>query len=600
MSHLRDLQGWLQSSKLTGMVIPSTDEFISEFAPPANRRLRWATGFRGSTGMAVVLRDSAALFLDGRYFVQGKADTAGTAISVESAALPSRRDWLRGSLPSGGQLGFDSRLHPTPDLAQWRILAAELGFELKLLADNPIDALWSQARPPEHKPPIVDYPVRYAGDAYQVKCAALLEHIEAASLQGFLIADPEDVSWLLNARAADESLKSEVGDWHIVPTCTSRVLILRDGRINWFADKERLSPDLLERGSEVVIAPPDTLAAALRNAARQGAIGVDPRRTPAALTAIIEEVGKVVFDDTVARRRWRKHPVEVQGARRAHIVDAVAVVRFMAWLKLTVPKRIVSEFEAAQKLEAFRAEHPDYKGASMPLMSASGPSGAQPHYVPRPEGSRNLNDHPIYWMNSGGQYLGGTTDNTLTLALRAPEAKHVRAHTSVLQSYIALAKACVPVGTYGVQLDAIARQPLWREGMDFAHGAGHGVGNYLNIHEGPSIGRELGPTTTVPIEPGMVVTNEPGYYVAGDFGLRIESHMVAVASRHPNFIEFETISRLPIDPRLVDFERLSPAERHWLADYHRTVLKDLAPLLDTGSAAWLRALVQTVVNMAGA
>ena len=233
----------------------------------------------------------------------------------------------------------------------------------------------------------------------------------------------------------------------------------------------------------------------------------------------------------------------------------------------------------------------------MPFMSASGPSGACPHYVPHSGSSRALNDHPIYWMDSGGQYYGGTTDNTITLAVGTPEARHVLAHTLVLQGFIALASACFPVNTYALHLDTIARQPLWREGMSFAHATGHGVGSYLNIHEGPYIGREPGPLTTVPVEPGMIVTNEPGYYAPGDFGVRLESHMVVIESRHAGFLELETLSRLPIDPQLVDFERLSRSERAWLATYHCTVLQDVEPLLDALSVEWLRSVVQAFVRM---
>jgi Xaa-Pro aminopeptidase len=228
----------------------------------------------------------------------------------------------------------------------------------------------------------------------------------------------------------------------------------------------------------------------------------------------------------------------------------------------------------------------------MPMMSASGPSAAEPHYVPRRGACRTLNDHPIYMLDSGGQYLGGSTDNTIAVALGPPEPKHVLAHTLVLKGYIALAMARFPAGTLAVHLDCMARQPLWREGMDYAHGTGHGVGNYLNIHEGPVIRREVVPVSTVALEAGMIVTNEPGYYAAGDFGLRIESHMAVIASAHPGFLEFETISRLPIDPRLVDFERLEPAERHWLAEYHRRVLDDVGPLLDGASLGWLQRIVR--------
>lgn len=593
MNHHLEIQTWLRSSELSGIVVPSTDEFLSEFAPPANRRLRWATQFRGSTGVAIILRDAATLFLDGRYLLQGNADTKGTEIAIESATVESRRAFLARSLGPHSRIGLDPWLHSMSDITQWRSLAAEVGVNLELLTTNPIDQLWADSRPPEHKPDIVDYPACYAGKTYEVKCAELVEHVKGTGLRALLVADPEDVSWLLNVRASDASLKIDVGDWHVVPSCTSRALVHAEGYVTWFVDETRLTADVSTRPKGIVtVAPCDTIVAALRKVARAGLVGADLRRTPEALGTIIETEGAVVADDTVARRRWRKHDVEVQSARKAHIIDAIAVVRFMAWLALAVPERTVTEFEAAQKLESLRCQHHDYKGPSMPLMSASGPSGAQPHYVPRRESSRSLNDHPIFWMDSGGQYPGGTTDNTITMALSDPEPKHVLAHTLVLQGFIALATARVPVGVHTLRLDTIARQALWREGLDYGHNTGHGVGNHLNIHEGPMIGKEPGPTSSIPLELGMIVTNEPGYYAAGDFGLRIESHMVVVASRYPHFLEFETISRLPIDPRLVDFGRLLPSEQRWLADYHRNVLEDLDKLLDATSAAWLRAVVQ--------
>jgi len=592
MSPLRELQNWLHGSALSGIIIPSTDEFLSEFAPPDTRRLRWVTGFRGSTGVAIVLRDSAVLFLDARYLLQGPIDTASEAIAVEPASPDARHLWLRQALSSNTSIGIDPRLHSMPDLAQWRELAAALPFDLRLLDENPIDQLWKEQRPPRYAPPIVDYPEHYAGQSYRVKYTALFKHLEDSGLESLLIADPEDVSWLLNVRAAEETMKTSVGDWPVVPACRSRVLAERSGRLVWFMDRTQLDSEVLARADDTVtFAPPDELAGALSSAALKGPIGADPRSTSAALMALMESCRKVTHDDWLARQRWCKHAHELTGAKQAHVLDAVAVVRFMAWLVRTVSRRPISEFEAAEQLEHFRSATSSYKGASMPLMSASGESGAQPHYVPRREHSRRLNDHPIYWMDSGGHYPGGTTDNTLALALGQPEPRHVLVHTLILQAFIALATARVPVGACGMHLDTIARKKLWEGGIDCSHGIGHGVGNNLNIHEGPGLSHRVMAVTTVPIEAGMIITNEPGHYVAGDFGLRIESHMTVVASNVPGFLEFETISRLPIDARLVDFDRLSDAEIKWLAQYHRCVLQDLSPHLDEVDRAWLSAKV---------
>ncbi|MER9670851.1 aminopeptidase P family protein [Mesorhizobium sp. M0203] len=588
VDHVRDIQDWLAGSELAGLVIPSTDGFLSEFAPPAERRLRWATGFRGSTGEAVVLREAAALFLVGRYAQQGLADTRGAPLSIEPATLAARRAWLGEALPKNARIGLDPWLYSAADRAEWQSLADELGFFLEVLPESPVDRLWSKDMPSTFSPMAFDHPLSLAGASHAQKCATLAEHLRGQGLEALLVADPEDVSWLLNVRAADEALQTEVGDWHIVPACRSRALVERAGKVTWFVDRRQLAPALLSREVDgIAIMPPDKISEVLAATARRGPVGADLRRTPAALAAVIEANGSIRSDDTVAHNRWRKHAAEIEAARRAHIIDAAAVVRFMTWLAQTVPAQSVTEFEAAERLEALRRGYPQYKGPSMPLMSASGPSGAQPHYVPRREGCGRLNNHPIYWMDSGGQYPGATTDNTLTQVLGRPEPKHVLAHTLVLKGYVALATARFPAGIQGLRLDCIARQALWQEGMDYDHGTGHGVGAFLNIHEGPHIAPKAGVDSTTPIELGMLITNEPGYYAADDFGVRIKSHMVVVAASQAGFAGFDTISRLPIDPKLVDSSRLDAGERRWLADYHRTVLADVGPLLDPVSLEWL-------------
>lgn len=242
MSHLREIQQWLCHTELAGLVIPSADEFLSKFPPPSNRRLRWATGFLGSSGLAIVLRDAAALFLDGRYRLQGAADTAGSGIEVVPAAWACRRHWLKKSLPANSRIGIDPWCHSILDMEQWRTLADELGIELEMLADPPIDPLWIEDCPVPHQPRVVDYPLRYAGETHEAKCERLVEHIDAAGLHALLLADPEDVSWLFNVRAAAETLQTEVGEWPLVPSCTSRALVKRDGSVTWFVDRGRLDP----------------------------------------------------------------------------------------------------------------------------------------------------------------------------------------------------------------------------------------------------------------------------------------------------------------------------------------------------------------------
>ncbi|RWI98475.1 MAG: M24 family metallopeptidase [Mesorhizobium sp.] len=472
VNHVRYIQDWLAGSALAGLVILSTDGFLSEFARPAERRLRWATGFRGSTGEAVVLREAAALFLDGRYAQQGLADTRGAPLSIEPGTLAARRAWLGEALPKNARIGLDPWLHSAADRAEWPVTGGRTRIRPGGSSREPYRPAVEQG-----------YAVDLFANGYRssslacrrlpcTKMRDLAEHLRGQGLEALLVADPEDVSWLLNVRAADETLQTEVGDWHIVPACRSRALVEREGKVTWFVDRRQLAPALLAREKDgIAITPPDKIGKVLTATARRGPVGADLRRTPAALAAMIEANGSLRGDDTVALSRWRKHAAEIKAARRAHIIDAAAVVRFMAWLAQTVPAQSVTEFEAAEQLEALRREHPQYKGPSMPLMSASGPSGAQPHYVPRREGCRRLNDHPIYWMDSGGQYPGASTDNTLTQVLGRPEPKHMLAHTLVLKGYVALATARFPAGIQGLRLDCIARRALWQEGMDYDHRA---------------------------------------------------------------------------------------------------------------------------------
>lgn len=590
MNALSLLRCWLEGQAFDAVIIPSTDEFISEFAPPRYRRLRWATGFRGSTGAALVASQAAVLFIDPRYSLQAGKDMDGQFATASPDTI-ARTRWIKAHLPSGARLALDPRLHGVLDLASWREVASHAGVEL-IFTDTPIDSLWTDGRPAEPVQTVEDFPVEFAGETVAHKCSRLVAHVRERGAQALLVADPEDVSWVLNVRLGCASVP--VGDWHVVPSVRSRLLIERDGTVSWFvADRDRAT---LPDRSPVGILPLDALALRLRSLAEIGTLLADPRRTPASLVAARPEARGPIADTIVSQLRWCKHPREVEAARQAHRLDAAAVVRFMAWLDRTLPERRVTEFEAAAKLEALRAENDDYQGASMPLMSASGASGAQPHYVPRAQDCRVLNDHPIFWMDSGGHYRAGTTDNTITMATGTPESRHILAHTLVLQGFIALSTTRFPSSTMAFQLDPIARRPLWREGLDYGHNTGHGVGNRLNIHEGPLIGREPGPRSSIALKPGMIVSNEPGYYADDDFGIRIESHLHVYETDRPGYLGFETISRLPIDPRLVDHARLGPDERRWLADYHSLVLEDLIPLLDGVTASWLSALTACFGN----
>jgi len=607
VSNLSRLQNELRVLGCHGLLIPSTDEYLSEFAQPFTRRLGWATGFAGSTGLAIVLQDRAALSLDGRYTAQGKRDTAPLGIEIIDASESSRQRWLSTHLLPGQRLGIDTRLQSYQDIERTLTFAAQHGIEIVQLAQNPIDVLWGAERPPAPAVPVNDYPTHFAGAPATQKCSQLREWLTASGMDCHLLADPEDVAWLLNVRT-DESLRTNSEGWHIVPAPLSRVLVEATGKVFWFIERARLEPQLAARlrgggaaggaASDVEVIDPTRFESFLKERVAGKVVGANLLRTPHRFAAIAAAVGTLKNDPVVAQRRWIKHPNEVERAREGHHLDGRAVIRFLAWVQRTVGERTITELDAARKLTEFRTELSEYRGLSMPLMSASGASGAMAHYVPSEHSNRRLNDHPIYWMDSGGQYHGCSTDNTVCIAVGKPEPRHIRAHTLVVKGFIALTTACFPAGIYSTQLDSFARRYLWQEGLDYGHGTGHGVGNYMNIHEGPYIRKEPIHPMAAPLQAGMIVSNEPAYYQDGDFGIRVESHLAVVPSKHAGFLEFETLSRLPIDPRLIDASLLTPEEKRWLAEYHVQIRAGYQGCFDAPTAEWLQGIVTTYVEMA--
>lgn len=595
MSNLERLQEWLRNESIDALVVPSADEYLSEFCQPFARRLEWTTGFKGSTGEAIILQRSAALFLDGRYRLQGQHETAGTGIEVLERSRAARARWLLQHLRRGGRLGIDGRLHSYYEFQVLRDLGKQQAVEIRELELSPIDTLWRADRPPQSSSTVYDYPVNFSGLPADEKCRQLAGRLSSAGIDWCLLADPEDVAWLLNIRTRDSLIEGKDGR-HVVPIPLCRALVETSGRVLLFVDGSRLEPTLRERlEGMVTVLEPESFESVLAASSAGKIVAANLRRTPHRFGAIVDRQGTLKDDATVARWRWKKHPFEIECAKDGHFRDEQAVIRFLSWLQRTIRDRAITELDAARKLSELRAEIPGYLGPSMPLMSASGPSGAMAHYVPSEHSNRRLNDHPIYWVDSGGQYLGCSTDNTACISLGEPEQRHIRSHTLVVKGYIALACARFPVGTHSSQLDVLARQFLWNDGLDYSHGTGHGVGNFMNIHEGPYVQQDPSHPLVAPLEGGMIISNEPGHYVENDYGIRVESHLLTVPSKNAGFLEFETISRLPIDPRLIDRSLLTAAERRWLGEYHRRIATDYRGCFDEETSGWLDGVVAQYV-----
>ena len=580
------LRGELSRRRLDGTVVPHADEHQGEYVPACAERLAWATGFTGSAGTAVVLAERAALFVDGRYTLQAAAETEGRGIEVVALADRSIEDWLAETLSPSQRLGCDSRLLTGAGRKRLAAACARAGAELVAEASNAVDAVWA-GRPPPPIAPVVAHDIAFAGRSAAEKRAALADELAKAGTDAAVITLPDSLAWLLNLRG---------GDVAHTPLALGYAILDRDGGVDLFMDARKLTPGLAGHlGNAVQVRPPDALGAALR---ALGEAGKTVRADPATASAwVLDELaagGAALVEgrDPCVLPKATKNPVELAGMRAAHRRDGVALVRFLHWLAGHAASGELSELAAADRLEALRREGEHFRGLSFPTISGAGANGAIVHYRVRRDSDRRLEPGSLYLVDSGAQYLDGTTDVTRTLAIGTPDAEMRDRFTRVLKGHIAVATARFPVGTRGSQLDPLARLALWRAGIDYDHGTGHGVGSYLGVHEGPQRIAKLG--ADVALEPGMVVSNEPGYYKAGAYGIRIENLVVVSELGRPeggerDLLGFETLTRAPIDRALIEPALLEAGEIAWLDAYHANVGAALAPLLDAPAANWLAA-----------
>lgn len=597
MTNLAQLQARLAASHFDAVLVPSSDEYLSEYSPPHDRRLAWATGFTGSAGSAIVARRRVGLFVDGRYTEQALKQVDAKVVDVCPATDDAKLDWLRRALPAGATLAVDPRLHSEPELQRLIDDAVRAGFEVEIDRRNLIDELWRTGRPSPSSAAIFDYHVRFAGRSREEKIAEARSRMTDRKQDLLVLCDPEDVAWLLNVRTRD-SIEALPERRHVVPVPRSRVLVPREGAVLWFVDEARLERPLAAlMGDSIQLCAPEAFEDSLRQAATRRVVAANVRKTSHHHAQIVRRVGRLVHDTAVTYARWIKHPNEIAVAREGHLIDGAAVIRFLAWLMRTVKERPVTEMEADAKVTEFREQSEHYQGLAMNNHSASGPSAALPHYVATPASNRVINEHPIFWMDTGGQYAGCSTDNTVCFAIGTPEPRHVEAHTLVVKGWIAMARARFPDGIHSTQLDTFARQFLWRQGMDYGHGTGHGVGNFMNIHEGPYIRKEIDHPLVARMSAGMIVSNEPGFYAPGDFGVRVESHLLTVQSPHQGYLQFETISKLPVDPRLVDETLLDASETAWLAEYHQDLVTAYRKRLEPEVLGWLEEIANAFVRI---
>ncbi|HUE79801.1 MAG TPA: aminopeptidase P family protein [Sphingomicrobium sp.] len=585
---LAALREQLKADRLDGFVVPLTDEHMSEYVGSYAQRLAWLTGFQGSAGSAVVLPQEAAIFVDGRYTLQVRSQVSADQWSYQSVPETSIADWLKEHAPEGARIGYDPWLHSRDWVRQASEALSSRGAELVPVQRNPIDAVWDD-RPEASNARLIVHPDLYAGKSAAEKRTDIADWLATKKADAAVLSALDSIAWAFNVRGADVAR---------TPVALAYAIVNADGTADLFVAAEKVDAEVRQHlGNGVRLHERSEFEPAL--AALEGkTVAVDPERAVAAIFEALGNAGAKVLpvrDPTVLPKAI-KNAAEIAGHKSAQARDGAAIARFLKWVEDEAPKGALDELTASDRLEALRREAAELRDLSFDTISGAGPNGAIVHYRSSEATNRKFEPGSLYLVDSGGQYVDGTTDITRTVPIGEPTDEMRDRFTRVLKGHIAVATARFPKGTRGGQLDSFARRPLWDAGLDYAHGTGHGVGSFLGVHEGP---QRIAPMTSAqaggdePLKAGMILSNEPGYYKSGEYGIRIENLVlvvdIAVEGAEKNMLGFETLTFAPIDRRLVVKDMLSAAEREWLNAYHAEVLAKIGPRLEGVERAWLEA-----------
>ncbi|MEW5684175.1 MAG: aminopeptidase P family protein [Pseudomonadota bacterium] len=568
---------------LDGFLVPHEDEHQNEYLPAANDRLGWATGFTGSAGAAVILKDKAAVFVDGRYTLQVRDQVDGQLFEIRDLVDGGVPAYLEAATARGQKIGYDPRLHSPDALARLKEAAAKAGAELVPVNDNPLDRAWGQARPAQPTAPVVPHTGEFSGEDSAAKRARVGAAVADRGADAAVLTAPSSIAWLFNVRGGDV-IRS--------PLPLAQAILAKDGTARLFVDPVKVTPDLPAwLGNQVRLETPDDLPQALAEL-KGKAVLVDPAQSSAWYFDTLKAEGATIVrgDDPCALPRACKNAVEIEGSRQAHARDGAAITRFLHWLATEGQVNPPDEITAVSKLESFREATGALKDLSFDTIAGAASNGAIVHYRPTERLNKRAEQGSLLLVDSGAQYLDGTTDITRTVAIGEPSQEMRERFTLVLKGNLALAGVRFPAGTTGSALDALARAALWAHGLDYDHGTGHGVGSYLGVHEGPQ--RISKAPNNVALRPGMILSNEPGYYKEGAYGIRIENlQVVTEAAPIPGgerpMHGFETLTLAPIDRRLIVAGMLTADERAQLDAYHARVREVVAPLLDGEARNWL-------------
>ena len=581
---LNALRAQMKNRNLDAYIIPRADEFQGEFVAPYAERLKWLTGFSGSGGVALVFQKKALVLTDGRYLIQVQAQADNALFDTGEYMKKNAAMWLAENLGEGSVVGYDPYLHTPKQIEAFEQECRKKGAVLKAIDGNLIDAVWED-QPPRPQGKVTVFPDQIAGVSAKHKIKNLVAEINDNNAQAYILALPDSIAWLLNVRGSDIDY---------IPSVLSYLLVSRRGNVRWFVDPDKVGKTVRKAiGKNVTICAPrdmsvQFMALAQESAEKERPVLMDMRHTPVQLKKMLEQRGAIVRDhtDPTIAPKARKTNEETTAIRKAHVEDGVALVKFLKWLEENGAGE--SEMSVTDKLKSFRMQSKAFKGNSFPTIAGFGANGAIVHYRASEQTNAKLEEGNLLLIDSGGQYaiddIYGTTDITRTIAIGKPSQAMRESNTRVLKGHIGVAQARFPRGTVGAQIDALARKPLWDADCDFAHGTGHGVGCYLAVHEDAA---NISPRGQTAFEPGMLISNEPGYYEENAYGIRIENLVIVHEQKHMLF--FETISYAPLDRTLIVTEMLSEQERAWVNNYHKKVYDNVSPLLDVEHSEWLQA-----------
>ncbi len=578
------IRAQLKTMGLDGLFVPHEDEWQNEYLPDCTERLSWATGFTGSAGAAIIMADRAFLFSDGRYTIQAETQTAPELIERRDLVEAGPAVWFKTDAKPGSKIGYDPKLLAPDMLARLQEAAQDSGVTLIGVQTNPIDLAWTD-RPGAPTSEIVPHPEAFSGESSASKRSKIGEKLARDGVSASVLTSPAALAWLFNIRGKDVTR---------TPLPLGSAILHSDGTATLFVRPEKVTTTLRGfLGNEVSIANEDDFEEALTKLSGQRVL-VDPSLSSAHIFGLLQAGGATIVraQDPTVLPRATKNETEINGSKRAHARDGVALVKFLHWFDEEAPKDELTEIDICKALEGFRIATGALQDLSFDSISGAGPNGAMCHYRVTTDTNRKLDQDNLFLIDSGGQYLDGTTDVTRTIAVGTPTSEMKDRFTRVLKGHIALSRVRFPKGTTGSALDVLARMALWEVGLDYDHGTGHGVGSYLGVHEGPH--RIAKVPNHTGLEAGMIVSNEPGFYKTDGFGIRVENLQFVtpaadIAGGERPMLGFETLTLAPIDRRVIEVALLSHVERDWVDDYHRRVLSELGPRVDGAVLDWLKA-----------